>query len=73
MNAHELYESGKMPERYYSALNDKTAFENYKRQKLKLKKKRKDESLIMALVESSLQAAVKVALDEIFKDFGKSK
>ena len=40
---------------------------------MKLKKKRKDESLIMALVESSLQAAVKVALDEIFKDFGKSK
>lgn len=73
MNAHELYENGKMPERYYSVLNDKTAFENYKRQKLKLKKKRKDESLIMALVESSLQSAVKVALDEIFKDFGKSK
>ena len=31
MNIDELYESGKMPERYYSALNGKTADENYRR------------------------------------------
>lgn len=31
MNIDELYESGKMPEKYYSALNDKTAAENYRR------------------------------------------
>ena len=62
-----LHESGKLPTRYYNQLNGKTAQENYNRGKAR--KKKKDESFIMYLIQNMLSATVKTALDEIFKGF----
>ena len=62
-----LHESGKLPTRYYNQLNGKTAQENYNRGKAR--KKKKDESFIMYVIQNMLSATVKTALDEIFKGF----
>lgn len=61
-----LHEQGKIPSRYYAQLNGKSANENYRRFKLS---KNKREGFLMSLVRSSLQAVLKTALDEIFKEF----
>lgn len=61
-----LYESGKIPERYYSQLNGKSGQENYRR--FKMRKPKKDESIILSMIESLLYATAKVALDEILKE-----
>lgn len=63
----ELQQSGKLPTRYYNQMNGQTAQKNYKRYKIK-KKKRNDNFLLDILIKS-LQTSVKIALDEIFKDF----
>lgn len=62
-----LHESGKLPTRYYNQLNSETAQENYNRGKAR--KKKKDESFIMYMIQNMLSATVKTALDEIFKGF----
>ena len=61
----ELHESGYLPTRYYNQLNGKTAQENYN--KSRARKKKKDESFVMYLIQNMLSATVKTALDEIFK------
>lgn len=66
-NIEQLHESGKMPTRYYNQLNGKTAQENYNR--IRLNKKKKNDSFILSFIEGMLSATVKTALDEIFKEF----
>jgi hypothetical protein len=66
-NIEHLHEIGKLPERYYNQLNGKTAQENYNR--IRLSKKKKNDSFILSFIEGMLSATVKAALDEIFKEF----
>lgn len=66
-NIDDLYESGKIPDRYYNQLNGRTAQENYKR--FKIKKKKKNESIIFSIIQESLNTVMKTALDEIFNGF----
>ena len=67
MDIETLYESGYLPERYYNQLNNKTPQENYK--KVRIGKKKRNESFLLSLVENSLKATVQSALNEIFKNF----
>ena len=70
----ELYESGKLPEVYYSQLNGKSASENYKRQKkkrmMKTKeyKEKKDESILFQMVRDTLSGVTKEALKSVLKE-----
>jgi len=57
-----------LPDRYYNQLNGKSAQTNYHNHIIKRKKK-KDESYIEFMVRTMLEATVKTALDEIFKEF----
>lgn len=63
----KLYNSGKLPARYYSQLNGKTAQENYNR--YKEEQNQKNESFIINLTKSMLSETVRAALNEIFKGF----
>ena len=65
MDIETLYESGYLPTRYYNQLNNKPPQENYKR--LKIGKNKKNESFLLSLIENTLSATMKTALDEIFK------
>ena len=65
MDIETLYESGYLPTRYYNQLNNKTPQENYKR--LKIGKNKKNESFLLSLIENTLSATMKTALDEILK------
>jgi hypothetical protein len=64
-NIDSLYESGKMPQRYYAQLNGKNAAENYRI--AKGSRYNKKDGFIFSLVKSMLAATVKTALDEILK------
>ena len=67
MTTEELYNAGKLPERYYNQLNGKKAEENY----LKIRQQRaaKNKNFILSFVQNMLAATVKAALDEIFQEF----
>lgn len=47
-NVDDLYESGKLPARYYNQLNGKTAQENY--QKIVMRRRKKNEGFIMGFI-----------------------
>ena len=70
----ELYESGKMPEVYYSQMNGKSAIENYKRQMKKRQKKykeykeKKDESILFQMVRDTLSGVTKEALKTVLQE-----
>ena len=55
-NNEELHEQGFLPTRYYNQTNGKTAQENYR--KAKARKKKKDESFMMYMLETLLQASL---------------
>ncbi len=61
----QLYNEGKLPDRYYNQLNNKTATENYKNQKEKEKEERKK---LISLRTMFAQMLYK-ELDKILKDF----
>ncbi len=63
----ELHESGKMPDWVYYQLNGKTAQENYR--KIQLKRQKQNESIMLSMIEKTLKAVVKTALDDLFKNF----
>ena len=65
MDIETLYESGYLPTRYYNQLNKKSKEENYKR--MKIGKNKKNESFLLSLIENTLSATMKTALDEILK------
>lgn len=55
-NNEELHEQGFLPTRYYNQTNGKTAQENYR--KAKARKKKKNESFVMYMLETLLQASL---------------
>ena len=66
-NIEDLYEMGKIPERYYNQLNGKTAEENYMR--IKRNRQKKNESFIFSVIKETMGSVLNSALNEILDEF----
>ena len=58
-----------MPTRYYNQLNGKTAQENYKNYKNKIKSN--NDNFFFDIIKNMLSSVMETALNEILKDFEK--
>ena len=68
-NINDLYEIGKIPERYYNQLNGKNAQENYIR--IKKTKKKNKEGFIFSIIKETMRSVLDSALNEILDEFEK--
>ncbi len=68
-NIEDLYEMGKIPERYYNQLNGKNAQENYMR--IKKNQKKNKEGFIFSVIKETMRSVLDSALNEILDEFEK--
>ena len=65
MDLEALHEMGYLPTRYYNQMNKKSTQENYKRQRLKIGKKKKNEDFIQMMLRQFLYQTMKELLKEL--------
>ena len=68
-NIDDLYETGKIPERYYNQLNGKNTQENYIR--IKRNKKKNKEGFLFSIFKETMFSVLDSALNEILDEFEK--